>query len=482
MKRIFLSFIISSNIFILSVSAQQQSYSELKSAINENSLPLVNITVDIKNVSKEEYVPAKIEITDPLKRTDNNLTTNFNCNIKYRGASSLAYEKKSFAIKLADDMGNNLDAPILGIREDDNWILNAMAIDRIRMRDRLLFDVWNDLSSTPYETDYENRNGTKGYFVEVFINGEYHGLYCMTDKINRKLLGLKKIKENDDGTITTRGLLLKCNAWCDAATLLGYDDEPMNSEEWNNWELQYPDDYPSEDAYTPLANLIDFCTKTSDDVFKTEYEQHFWRQNILDYHLFYITFCIYDNLLKNTFLSTVDLTKGTKFMITPWDLDCSLGGFWEGSHNDYLVNNDEIVTCPFSRLWKEDIDGYKTDLYNMWQTKKKTILSEEEISKRMNEYAETFMTSGAWKREYEKWNGNPVPLTENPQDELDYVNNWFHSNHINLDNYFKNISTGIQSLQNDIPETEIRYNLSGQKVSENYKGIIIKNGKKIIIR
>lgn len=482
MKRYFLFFIIITKTLIISAQ-QQTNYEELKATINENSLPLVNITVDINNVSKEEYIPALIEITDPLKRTDNNLTTNFKCKIKYRGASSLAYEKKSFAIKLIDDEGNSLDASVLGIREDDKWILNAMAIDRIRMRDRLLFDVWNDMSSTPYDTDYDNRNGTKGYFVEVFLNGEYHGLYCMTDKINRKLLGLKKIKEGNDGTITVRGLLLKCNSWCDAACLHGYDDEPMDSEEWNNWELQYPDEYPSTDTYTPLANLIDFCSKTSDESFKSGYEQYFWRQNILDYHIFYLTFCIFDNLMKNTFLSTVDLTKGNKYMITPWDLDCSLGGFWEGSHNDYLVNNDEVTTYPFARLWKEDIDGYKDDLCNLWETLSKTIFSEEAVAKRMSEYAGMFVTSGAWAREYQKWNGNPVVLTENPQDELDYVNKWFHSNHINLDNYFYKNHTGISSLQNETPDdVKPRYNISGQRVGENYKGIVIENGKKLFIK
>ena len=61
--------------------------------------------------------------------------------------------------------------------------------------------------TTPYDTKYDNRNGSEGVFVEVFINGEYHGLYCMTDKINRKLLGLKKAKTNDDGQIEIRGLL-----------------------------------------------------------------------------------------------------------------------------------------------------------------------------------------------------------------------------------------------------------------------------------
>lgn len=481
MKRYFLFFIIITKTLIISAQ-QQTNYEELKATINENSLPLVNITVDINNISKEEYIPALIEITDPLKRTDNNLTTNFKCKIKYRGASSLAYEKKSFAIKLIDDEGNSLDASVLGIREDDKWILNAMAIDRIRMRDRLLFDVWNDMSSTPYDTDYDNRNGTKGYFVEVFLNGEYHGLYCMTDKINRKLLGLKKIKEGNDGTITVRGLLLKCNQNGAASTLTGYYDEPMDKEEWNYWELQYPDEYPSVETYTPLANLIDFCTETSDDVFKNEYEQYFWRQNLLDYHLFYLTFAIFDNFMKNTFLSTVDLTKGNKFMITPWDLDCSLGGLYDGSHNELLINNDNIYQNPFTRLWNKNVNGYKEDLCNLWQKLSKTMFSEQTIAKRMNDYAGKFVTSGAWAREYEKWNGNPVILTENPQDELNYINQWFHKNHVYLNNYFKDIDTGISLLQDDIQKNKIKYNLSGQKVSENYKGIIIYNGKKMFVK
>ena len=70
-----------------------------------------------------------------------------------------------------------------------------MAVDRLRMRNRLNFDIWNAMSGTPYETDNDNRNGTNGFFVELFINGEYHGLYCMTDKVNRKLLGVKKTDE-----------------------------------------------------------------------------------------------------------------------------------------------------------------------------------------------------------------------------------------------------------------------------------------------
>lgn len=474
MKIIFL--IISFVIKLSFVYAQQYpNYEQLKASMNDNSLPLINITADISKVTKEKYIPAEIEITDPQKRTNNNFTVNLKCKIKYRGASSLRYDKKSFAVKLLDDNEKSLDASILGIREDDSWILNAMAIDRIRMRDRLLFDVWNDFSGTPYDTDYENRNGTKGYFVEVFLNGEYHGLYCMTDKINRKLLGLKKIKEETNGDITTRGLLLKCNAWGDAAILRGYNDEPMDTEEWNQWELQYPDDYPSTDTYMPLARLIDLCN-TSSDVFKAEYQQHFYRDNLMKYHLFLLTFNICDNLLKNTFLSTVDITKEERFIITPWDLDCSLGGLYDGTHTDYIIENENIYVNPFVRLWQENVDNYKTDLCNLWQNSSNDIFSEEAIAKRMSDYAEKFVKSGAWEREYQKWNNNPVTLTENPKEELEYINQWFRSRHITLDKYFSYI-TNIPTLYNKTVETKIIYNLSGQKVNDYYKGIFIKDGK-----
>lgn len=86
--------------FAATVSAQTLDFTAMKNEINEKSLPLVNVTVEIDKVNKPEYTPTKIEIVDPQKRTDGNVETTFNCKVKYRGASSLRYDKKSFAVKL----------------------------------------------------------------------------------------------------------------------------------------------------------------------------------------------------------------------------------------------------------------------------------------------------------------------------------------------------------------------------------------------
>ena len=249
-------------LFSESLHAQESQYEQMKSLLDENSLPLVNLTVDISTVNRTDYVQGEIEITDYLRRTDpESQTVHYQCKLRYRGASASGYDKKSFAVKLYGEAGEDLDANIFGIREENSWILDAMAIDRIRMRNRVCFDVGNDMSQTPYETNYGNRNGTKGVFVEVFLNGDYHGLYCMTDKIDRKLLGLKKAKVDNNGEVTVKGLLYKGNAWNDYTDifLLSYKEADTDKDTWNAWELQYPDDYPSIDTWQPLMDLIDFC-------------------------------------------------------------------------------------------------------------------------------------------------------------------------------------------------------------------------------
>ena len=367
--------------------------------------------------------------------------------MKYRGSSSLAYEKKSFAVKMYNEKGDKIDVNVFGIREDDNWILDAMAIDRVRMRNRLCFDLWNQLSRTPYDTDYDNRNGTSGVFVEVFINGSYHGLYCMTDKINWKLLGLKKVKEEDDGSVITRGVLYKGSSWTDATQLYGYDETaPTDKEEWEGWELQYPDDYPSLEAWQPLMNFIDFFQESS-GFFAQNYSEYLYKNNLSDYVIMALACNYCDNLLKNTFLSTVDITKGHKFLVTPWDMDMSFGGNYNGEYLDEMAKLTRITNSKlFYYLYNSNIDGFKDDLKSKWGELSHTVFSIENVYKCIDYYADMFTASGAWSREYSKWNGKPVALYENIADETSYVKGWYARNYNNMSAIF-GIGAGIDMVE-----------------------------------
>lgn len=472
-------------LFCLTISAQEILYEEMKGMINEHSLPLVNIIVDIATVSKTEFVRGEIEITDYQQRTDSALeTVKYHCMYRIRGGLATRYEKKSFAVKLIDEDGADLNANILGIREENSWILDAMAVDRARMRNRVCFDVWNDMSPVPYETKYGNRNGTKGVFVEVFINGIYNGLYCMTDKIDRKLLGLKKAKVNEDESVEVRGLLYKGINWDHGWNLLSYKEADVNAVTWNAWELQYPDDYPSVDTWKPLMNLIDFCSeKTAEDTFVSEYQDYFYTDNLQDYIVFTLALNVGDNGYKNTFLSVADIGMVHRYLITPWDMDMSLGGYYNGDYYDELSSLDRYnYTAPFNRLIVHNIDGFREALSYRWARLCESLFSVEYISKRLDSYANMFEVSGAWEREQKTWNGNPVPLKESLADEIQYVKDWYTRNYTNLCEKFGTEMTGIVNTKINKESPDI-YSLDGRKISSyQRKGLYIVNGKKVVIK
>ena len=487
MKKVFVSMIL---FCCIGVMAQESQYELMKKTLNEKSLPLVNVMVDTAAVHQTGYVSGEIEIADFLRRTDpEEETVRFHCKYRIRGGASSRYVKKSFAVKLYDEYGEDLDANIFGIRAENSWILDAMAIDRTRMRNRVCFDVWNEMSHTPYDTKYENRNGTMGVFVEVFINGDYHGLYCMTDKIDRKLLGLKKIKMKDDGEVSVRGVLYKGVSWNGYTDiwLRSYSNADTSKDTWNGWELQYPGDEPSDNTWQPLMDLIDFCSdSTPDNVFRQEYQNYFYTENLVDYAVFTMALHVGDNAYKNTFLSVVDISKGHRYLLSPWDMDQSLGGYWNGDYNETTASiNRYAHVAPFNRLAVKNMDGFRDMEACKWVEYYTTLFSCESIARRLDHYAELFTSSGAWKREHEKWNGNPVPLKECIADELEYVKDWYKKNYESLCTQFGiDVPTGIISKASYSPSTNSIFTLDGRKMDEKAilrKGVYIVNGKKVIV-
>lgn len=470
----------------LVVSAKESRYEQMKKTLNKNSLSLINLIVDTLAINKASYVPGMIEITDYQRRTDPNAeTTCYHCKVRIRGGMASTLDKKSFAIKLLDDFGKDKEVNVLGIREENSWILDAMAVDRIRMRNRVCFDIWNEMNHTPYETKYENRNGTKGVFVEVYINGDYNGLYCLTDKIDRKLLGLKKAKVNDDGEITVRGLLYKGYTWNGYTDiwLLSYTQADTDKKKWNGWELQYPDDYPSVSTWQPLMDLIDFCSdSTTNETFIQSYQDFFYTENLADYAIFTMAMNVGDNAYKNTFLSVANITEGHRYMLSPWDMDGSLGNRWNGKYDESLASiNRYNSIAPFNRLVVQNIDGFRDLLAKKWAEYHASLFSPENIGRRLDDYAELFISSGAWEREFSKWNGNPVPLKENIADELEYVKNWYARNYKSLYTQFETVD--ITNMTSRHPENVI-YGIDGRRVNGKNmtKGIYIVNNRKVLIK
>lgn len=461
----------------------------LKEAMDQYSIPLVNITVDMIYVNKARYNKATLEIADYHRRNpDSQFSVTYKCQIKLRGSSALEYEKKSFSVKLLDDNGNELESNVLGLREDDAWILDAMAIDRTRMRNRVCFDIWNQFSATPYSTDYGNRNGVVGQFVELFINGKYHGLYCLSDKINRKLLGLKKVNTDDPDNVKIKGILYKGVKWDNGKSsyLMSYTTQTMERYKWNAYELKYPDKYPSEVTWQPLADLIDFCSPaTSDETFQDNWDSYFYYDNLMDYYVFTLALNVSDNVYKNNYLSVVNINKGHRFLITPWDMDASLGGDWDGDYKDEYSSVEKYYNkAPFNRLVSQNMDNFYENSVILWESVSNTIFSLDNVYGVLDKYAESFDKSGAWGREYKRWNKNPVELSQSIYSEINYVKEWYKNNRDNLTAQFRNEvgATTVPFMEyNDMDIYDIRGNRIYKELYELPKGIYFINGQKVFI-
>ena len=98
--------------------------------------------------------------------------------IKVRGSSSQAYAKKSFAL--------NFDRPIAaaGLPADPEWILNAAFVDCSLMRHKLSYDLFRALA-----TPDQPRFAAQSRFVELDLDGGYHGAYLLMQPVTGRLLG-----------------------------------------------------------------------------------------------------------------------------------------------------------------------------------------------------------------------------------------------------------------------------------------------------
>ncbi len=428
-----------------------------KYAFEFTTLPIICIDTDWKRVlalsdeDRDAKVAGYVYIVDAQRQTDGQAVYAHRIATKVRGASARDYDKKSLAMEIRDEeMGEMTeDAFIFGLREDDDWVLDAMYVDKSRMRNRTLTDIWNSFSDLPYAKDNEYQfNGTHGQHVEMILNGKYNGLYCLTDKVDRKKLNLKKTQAVDENTVSIRGLLYKGKKWTDATNMHNYDinDTGEGKTMWQGYEQQYPDEDPSLATWEPLQDFLQLCC---DENIKgldhptysrlsKEYQDYFYMENLVDYWLFYNAFTLYDNSMKNAFLSIRNLQKDKKMLFTPWDLDASLGrtptaADWSGDDVYYafgrklVYRNGLLIKLVLDNPFK-----FHTMLHTRWNKLKNAQLSVENVMKRFRDYAHKLETSGAWRREHNRW---PEHADENLQEEIQFIEKFYTKNYAMFEAY-----------------------------------------------
>jgi len=385
--------------------------------------------------------------------------------IRYRGASSLQYQKKSFAVKLKDAAGNKRNVSLLGMRSDNSWILDAMTIDKSRMRNRVSTDLWLDFSRRLYYSDREPLavNGTRGQYVEVYLNGEYYGLFCLTEKVDRKQLKLKKCTAD-----AVRGLLYKatgyCSMWIQDEKRYVWDNDRVV---WDNgWELKYPDlsaDEPID--WEPLVNIIRWLNTSSHKEFHEEIESRIDLPVWVDYFLLVDLMLGDDNAAKNMYVSFYDLnTADCRLAVTPWDMDATWGRNYK-SLSQAASTETELHHQIHSRLMISE--NAAADIYGpRYAELRNTFFSASVLKSYFKRYFDLFKATEAGRREESRWSGVDGIVLDLDAEE-DYIYNWIDERLAFLDmqyNYNDDASrVGIPSVESSSMTYPV-YSVSGQCV------------------
>ncbi len=87
--------------------------------------------------------------------------------IERRGQSSQRFPKRSYSVELARD------APLLGMPEDDDWVLYAPYNDKTLMRNVVAYATARSIG----------RYAARTRFVELRLNGRYRGVYVLMERL-----------------------------------------------------------------------------------------------------------------------------------------------------------------------------------------------------------------------------------------------------------------------------------------------------------
>ena len=482
--------------------------STIEKSITFTSLPVVKMYGTFNN----NYQEGSIIVHEPDKGAPQML----NMKAKWRGGITNGgnKHKRNYHVKLLDENGEKLEQKFFGLRSDNSWILESCQVDMSRIRNRVLTDLWNDYASKPYYIDKEPKakSGTRGRFVELILNDEYRGIYCMTENLDRKQM---KLKQYDEDTKKVHGQLWKSKDWS-YAVFMGHNSDnnyypgtsPVDynnkSDYWDKYNVKYPDmEDVSPTDWSTLYNAVNLVCSASDANFEHSFSDYFDTPVVIDYYILMETILSTDNHGKNMFWAVYDKQKSEKVTPAVWDMDATCGQRWsddywhqaflgpEQDYAEFITRYEHGDFNLFRRLRNTNTNDFNMKVRKRYRDLRRGPLATDSILNRFRTQLDEFKTCGAAQREYDKWSydSDVAGRKLDFDNEMDYLDNWFTRRM----NYLDKVRFKIDELPDAISDISLArqqsddavYNLRGQKVGTADKlnslpaGIYIINGRKV---
>ncbi len=319
--------------------------------------PLPVVVIDVEDgkavESNEEYQNATIYMTtDGCEYSPLDMS---NIQIRGRGHSTWKWEKKPYKIKF------DSKTSLFGLEANKDWTLLANYTDKSLIRNYVAMEGAKLLSFAYTPSQFP---------VDVFLNGEYVGIYTMGEQLEVKN---GRIELQDKGSEKDTGFLLEIggtssedvwNETCFYTTLCKYvkvkapDSETLTKEQ--------------------VAFIRDYVKKADEAVMNgVGYEEYIDLDALIDWVIVHELYYNIDCAFRRSCYFTKDV--GGKLTMGPiWDFDNAFGNFWKDdktystwatadSTTGYIWDNwmSYLITYPeFREKYRARWDEVKYDLLN----------------------------------------------------------------------------------------------------------------------
>ncbi len=337
-------------------------------------LPKLDVTtqIPIEDVGKSEWVEASFTLTMGTKQFESGDYEGDGF-IKGRGNSSWLQDKKPYSLKLSEKKS------LLDIPKTKKYAIVPSFYDSSLMKNYITYKTGLMLNGIEYTPKCE--------FIEVYFNGEYHGIYLLVERIaiEKTKIDIEEADEND----ITGGYLIEKDC---AAKLNFSEDQWFNCPYWANQSRDYfviksPEPEDSSLLHDMKQYLEQHMQKLHDSIMGTSDESYTQYVDVDSW----IDFIIIQELSKNidgnlkTSCYMIKQSMDDKIYMTAlWDFDLAYGVYGGSNaseeHNDYYdcplgYTVEGFMTinssCPWFQKLYYDYPEFRSQLikrYNEYRT------------------------------------------------------------------------------------------------------------------